>query len=52
MNELPIERFHKAIQATHGCDSTFTGGQVHVKEDWDGHVVWEGMELQCARLKS
>ena len=45
MNELPIERFHEAIRATHGCESTFTEIQVRVTEKLDCATVWDGVVL-------
>ncbi len=44
MNEQPISAFEKAIQATHGCRSSFRY-RVEVREEWEGETAWEGEVL-------
>ncbi len=41
MNEQPISEFEKAIQATHGCRSSFHH-RVEVRVEWEHQTVWEG----------
>ncbi len=44
MNEQPISKFEKAIQATHGCGSALRA-RVEVQEGLVGDPVWEGEVL-------
>ena len=41
MNEQPISKFEKVIQATHGCRSSLRY-RVEVREEWEHRTVWEG----------
>ena len=44
MNELPIPEFQNAIQATHGCRSSFRE-KVRVHEKFGSQTAWEGEVL-------
>jgi hypothetical protein len=49
MNELSLDKFRRAIRATHGCESQLVD-RVHVEEHGEGGPVWQGDVLVFALL--